>query len=151
MKAVKFIGMIVLSLFIGLNFASCSNDDVEGDKLAGEWVLTGDESTITDKNTNEELVYPGEDFVPNQEKIIIKELGDDKYSVQWYGKENGEWEEDGYVAKFTLEGNKLVPEDTEDGEMTCIVDKLTSSELVLIIDEEDEDYIYYEKMTFARM
>lgn len=149
MKSWKFIGMIILSLFVSLNFTSCTKGEVEGNELANEWLLKSDKSSIVDKNTNEELSYDDE-FISYQEKIIIKNLSDNKYSVQWYSKDGEQWEEDGDIVTYILKDNKLIPENKSQGEMTLIIEKVSSSELVLIIDEEDENYKYYEKMVFIR-
>ncbi len=55
MKAVKFIEMILLSLFMSLNFASCGKEDIDDSKLEGEWLFKSDVGYILDKNTNEKV------------------------------------------------------------------------------------------------
>ncbi len=150
MKAVKFIGMIVLSLLMGLNFASCNNeDDVDASKLEGEWFLKNDVGYELDKTTGEKDEWnEGEGEYP--EKIIIKNVNGNTYTGESFTKYNDVWESDGGSFSFTLEGNKLIPVDTEDTEEQITIKSLTSDKMVLVSSYEDDNYKFYEEMTYTR-
>lgn len=148
MKAVKFIGMIVLSLFMSLNFASCSKEDIDDSKLEGEWLFKSDVGYILDKNTNEKVDDWNEGIGENPEKAIVKKVKDNVYSIQSYIKINGNWKTDGGISQFRLEGNKIIFEGSEDDVRT--ITTLTSDKLVIVSESEDDEYKYYEEVTYTR-
>lgn len=149
MKAVKFIGMIVLSLFMSLNFVSCSKENIDDSKLEGEWFFKSDVGYILDKNTNEKVDDWNVGVGDNPEKTIVKKVKDNVYSSQSYIEVNGSWKPDGEKSQFRLDGNKIIFEDSED-EMISTIKTLTSDKLVIISESEDDEYKYYEEVTYTR-
>lgn len=148
MKAVKFIEMILLSLFMILNFASCGKEDIDDSKLEGEWLFKSDVGYILDKNTNEKVDDWNEGIGENPEKAIVKKVKDNVYSIQSYIKINGNWKADGGISQFRLEGNKIIFEGSEDDVRT--ITTLTSDKLVIVSESEDDEYKYYEEVTYTR-
>lgn len=148
MKAVKFIEMILLSLFMSLNFASCGKEDIDDSKLEGEWLFKSDVGYILDKNTNEKVDDWNEGIGENPEKAIVKKVKDNVYSIQSYIKINGNWKADGGISQFRLEGNKIIFEGSEDDVRT--ITTLTSDKLVIVSESEDDEYKYYEEVTYTR-
>jgi len=147
-KAVKFIEMILLSLFMSLNFASCGKEDIDDSKLEGEWLFKSDVGYILDKNTNEKVDDWNEGIGENPEKAIVKKVKDNVYSIQSYIKINGNWKADGGISQFRLEGNKIIFEGSEDDVRT--ITTLTSDKLVIVSESEDDEYKYYEEVTYTR-
>ncbi len=147
MKTVKFIGMIVLSLFLSLNFASCSKEDVDSSEIVGEWFLKSDVGYEINKSTGDKDEW-NEVESEYTEKVVIKKVEGNIYQGESFTKNNGEWKSDGAV-KFKLEGNKLIPQSVDDSEEMTIK-TLTSDKMVLVFSYEDDEYKIYNEITYVR-
>lgn len=147
MKAVKFIGMIVFSLFLSLNFASCSKEDIDSSELVGEWLLKSEVGYQMFKPSGEKEEW-NEVESEYSEKVVIKKVEGDIYQGESFTKNNGNWESDG-ASKFKLEGNKLIPQGVDASEVMTIK-TLTSDKMVLVSSYEDDEYKFYNEITYVR-
>ena len=175
MRNFKLIGMALLAIMLCMNFVSCSDDDKDIDviSLEGTWGMTYCKYfDYRDNSLSEEEYNP---YAPseNNEKWVIKKLGDNKYScVVYVSDDKGNWEIDGDWTGI-LNDNKIIlsiDDDNDDEEDVVlnksipsisrnsgynayiIIKELTSDNLKLYlryIEEGGEDY--EETITFVRM
>ncbi len=175
MRNFKLIGMALLAIMLCMNFVSCSDDDKDIDviSLEGTWGMTYCKYfDYRDNSLSEEEYNP---YAPseNNEKWVIKKLGDNKYScVVYVSDDKGNWEADGDWTGI-LNDNKIIlsiDDDNDDEEDVVlnksipsisrnsgynayiIIKELTSDNLKLYlryIEEGGEDY--EETITFVRM
>ena len=115
MKTLRFIGMAIVAIIMSVNFVACSDDDEDIDvsQLEGTWGLVrsaGWELCIeeTEKDEWDDSYDPYNlSNESDSEKLVIKKLTDNTYSVAAYYYYDSEWQMDGSSQTLTLNGNTL--------------------------------------------
>ena len=168
------IGAALFAAFLALNFVACKDDDddrsIDLNQLEGTWGLVNakgweQEDTSSPKETYDitlDPFNPGEEEYGEGEKLVIKKLSDNQYSVLYYilWRKNGgfEWNLNGGYNDpqiFKVETNHIVI--IRDGETkafygTEYIEKLTADQLVIrdVWAEEDGEQ-GEETRTYTRM
>ena len=139
--------MAVIAVIMSVNFAACSDDDEEGstpttENIVGQWVLTYEEGYEIDT-----WDYTNDPYNPDydSEKIVIKKLSDNTYSITSYYYSGSDWQMDGSQTG-TLDGKTIVLKE-HDGWFEYanpVIETLTTDKLVLRIKydnvQTDPDY-----------
>ena len=116
MKTLRFIGTTLLMVVLCLNFTACSDDDDDIDisQLEGTWglVRSAGWESCNEETEREEWDYTCDPYNPDSgdgecEKLVIKKLTDNTYSVAAYYYNGSEWRADGGSQTLTLNGNTL--------------------------------------------
>ena len=148
MKTLKFIGMALVAIIMSVNFTACSDDDEDIDvsQLEGTWglVRSAGWEICSGETETEEWDYTCDPYNPDEdcEKLVIKKLEDNKYSVTGYYYSFSQWKPDRGSQIMVLNGNTLVITQT-DGEFghfdygNPIIEVLTSDKMVLHIKYDD--------------
>ena len=99
MKTLRLIGMAVIAVIMSVNFAACSDDDddtIDTSSLEGTWGLVRSAgwelcSEETEKDT---WNYTNDPYNPDydSEKIVIKKLSDNTYSITSYYHSGSDWQ-----------------------------------------------------------
>ncbi|MCD8043846.1 MAG: lipocalin family protein [Tannerellaceae bacterium] len=141
MKTIKFL-IVCLLLSLTSVFQSCSNDDdYDKDDLYGKWQGIREEGYYKE---NGKVMKEYDDDISGDRLFIEFEKGGT--FVIWEGNSSNE-------GSWSLNGSKLtLSYDDEDEIMTGEIETLTSTTLVTVFEEYDEDGDYfYEKTTFVRV
>lgn len=121
MKTLRFIGMTLLMVVLCLNFTACSDDDddIDVSQLEGTWGLVRSAgwelcSEETEKDEWDDSYDPYNlSNESDSEKLVIKKLTDNTYSVAAYYYYDSEWRADGGSQIATLNGNTLIINETK--------------------------------------
>lgn len=144
--------MAVIAVIMSVNFAACSDDDddtIDTSSLEGTWGLVRSAgwelcSEETEKDTWD---YTNDPYNPDydSEKIVIKKLSDNTYSITSYYYSGSDWQMDGSQTG-TLDGKTIVLKE-HDGWFEYanpVIETLTTDKLVLRIKydnvQTDPDY-----------
>jgi hypothetical protein len=146
MKTLRFIGMAIVAIIMSVNFAACSDDDEDIDisQLEGTWGLVrsvGWELCHED-GARDDWDYTCDPYNPDSgdgecEKLVIKKLTDNTYSVAAYYYNGSEWRADGGSQTLTLNGNTLTVSKTNgnygyfDSYANLIIEALTTEKLAI--------------------
>ena len=134
MKALKL--LLTLFLFIGL--ASCSDDDdsknsSEGDRIVGEWRMQSSS-------------YDGEEYIPNEceAQSSIKFFSNGTVTFKEYWEE---WETEECISETGSEeweyiGNNIYKITDEDDDVNTFEIKFSNNNKTFTVTEEDEDGVY---------
>lgn len=140
MKTLRFIGMAVVAIIMSLNFAACGDDEEEIDvnQLEGTWGLVRSEGweLCSEETEKDEWNESSDPFNPDRdcEKIVIKKLTDNNYSVMGFNYSGSQWNKYGNSQNVTLNGHTLVVENSDgyfDSYANPVIEVLTSDKLVL--------------------
>lgn len=147
MKTLRLIGTTLLMVVLCLNFAACGDDDddeVDTSSLEGTWglVRSAGWELCHEDGAKDTWDYTCDPYTPNNEseceKLVIKKLTDNNYSVTAYYYSVSEWKLDGGSQIITLDGKTLVISQTN-GDYgyfeygNPVIETLTSDKLVLRI------------------
>ena len=146
MKTLRFIGMAIVAIIMSVNFAACSDDDEDIDisQLEGTWGLVrsvGWELCHED-GARDDWDYTCDPYNPDSgdgecEKLVIKKLTDNTYSVAAYYYNGSEWSSVGVSQRLTLNGNTLTVSKTNgnygyfDSYANLIIEALTTEKLAI--------------------
>ena len=145
MKTLRFIGMTLLMVVLCLNFTACSDDDddIDVSQLEGTWGLVHSAgwelcSEETEKDEWDDSYDPYNlSNESDSEKLVIKKLTDNTYSVAAYYYYDSEWQMDGSSQTLTLNGNTLTVSKTNgdygyfDSYANLIIEALTTENLAI--------------------
>ena len=142
MKTLRLIGMAIIAVIMSVNFVACDDDDedsntIDTSSLEGTWgfVRSAGWEFCTnnidgEKNTWDKTYDP---YNPNtyREKLVIKKLTDNTYSIVYYECEhNSNWQENrGQTG--TLNENTIVYKEQDGQYDYAIIETLTADKLVL--------------------
>ena len=145
MKTLRFIGMAIVAIIMSVNFVACSDDDEDIDvsQLEGTWGLVRSAgwelcSEETEKDEWDDSYDPYNlSNESDSEKLVIKKLTDNTYSVAAYYYYDSEWQMDGSSQTLTLNGNTLTVSKTNgdygyfDSYANLIIEALTTENLAI--------------------
>ena len=146
MKTLRFIGTTLLMVVLCLNFTACSDDDddIDVSQLEGTWglVRSAGWESCNEETEREEWDYTCDPYNPDSgdgecEKLVIKKLTDNTYSVAAYYYNGSEWRADGGSQTLTLNGNTLTVSKTNgnygyfDSYANLIIEALTAEKLAI--------------------
>ena len=145
MKTLRFIGMAIVAIIMSVNFVACSDDDEDIDvsQLEGTWGLVRSAgwelcSEETEKDEWDDSYDPYNlSNESDSEKLVIKKLTDNTYSVAAYYYYDSEWQMDGSSQTLTLNGNTLTVSQTNgdygyfDSYANLIIESLTAEKLAI--------------------
>ena len=122
MKTLRLIGTTLLMVVLCLNFTACSDDDddIDVSQLEGTWglVRSAGWELCSEETEKDEWDYTCDPYNPDSgdgecEKLVIKKLTDNTYSVAAYYYYDSEWRADGGSQIATLNGNTLIINETK--------------------------------------
>lgn len=134
--------MAIIAVIMSVNFVACDDDEEDSDTinanyLEGTWGLVRSagwefctDNIDGEKNTWDKTYDP---YNPDayREKLVIKKLKDNVYSIVYYECEhNSNWQEYGGQTG-TLNGNTIVYEEQDGQYEYAIIETLTAEKLVL--------------------
>ncbi len=174
MKTLRMIGAALFAAFLALNFAACKDDDdnngTDLNLLEGTWGLVNSKGWEQDDASSPKESFetvldpfnPGEEEYYDCDKLVIKRISDNQFSVLyyilWHANGGVEWNPNGGRNEqqiFKVEANHIVIiSDIEGGafEGTEYIEKLTSDQLVIHSTWAEEDGEQGEvTLTYARM
>ena len=145
MKTLRLIGTILLMVVLCLNFTACGDDDdddIDVSQLEGTWGLTHSAGWRLEETEKYEWDYTCDPYNPDSsehecEKLVIKKLTDNTYSVAAYYYNDSEWRADGGSQTLTLNGNTLTVSKTNgnygyfDSYANLIIEALTTENLAI--------------------
>lgn len=142
MKTLRLIGMAVIAVIMSVNFAACSDDDddtidtIDTSSLEGTWGLVRSAGWELGSTDTEKDIWDYTDDPHNpdyeSEKIFIKKLSDNTYSITSYYYSGSDWII-GSSQTGTLNGKTLVLKDYYGwhGYTNPVIETLTAEKLVL--------------------
>ena len=119
MKTLRLIGTTLLMVVLCLNFTACGDDDdddIDVSQLEGTWGLTHSAGWGLEETEKYEWDYTCDPYNPDSsehecEKLVIKKLTDNTYSVAAYYYNGSEWRTHSSQT-LTLNGNILTVSQT---------------------------------------
>lgn len=152
MKTLRLVGIAILAIMLCVNFTACSEDeDFNTSSLEGTWGMTYCKYfDYRDNSLSEEEYNP---YAPSKdnEKWVIRKLGDNKYScVVYVSDDKGNWEIDGDWTGI-LNDNKIIlsiDDDTDDEDEDIVVNKSISS---ISRNSEYNAYIIIKELTSTNL
>lgn len=138
MRTLRLIGMAVIAVIMSVNFAACSDDDdtIDTSSLEGTWGLVRNAGweLCSDETEKDTWDYTNDPYNPDydSEKIVIKKLSDNTYSITSYYYSGSDWQMDGSQTGV-LDGKTIVLKDY-DGWFEYanpVIETLTTDKLVL--------------------
>ena len=146
MRTLRLIGFAIIAIVMSVNFAACSDDDEDIDvsQLEGTWglVRSAGWESCNEETEREEWDYTCDPYNPDSgdgecEKLVIKKLTDNTYSVAAYYYYGSKWQMDGSSQTLTLNGNTLTVSQTNgdygyfDSYANLIIEALTTENLAI--------------------
>lgn len=155
MKALRFFGMVLITVLLSVGFAACSSDDDDDignvSTLYGTWETTHFEGW---EKINGELDDEwNEDASESEDNMRLAFASDGEVTI--YYKSGSSWSVD-EVCDYTISGNKLyIKEYDGDEDWVCTIKTLNASTLVIESSssetEDGDKYQSYEKVTFKKV
>lgn len=146
MKTLRILGTTLLITVLCLNFTACSDDDDDGvnvNQLEGTWglVRSAGWELCSNETERDEWDYTCDPYNPSNEsdceKLVIKKLTDNTYSVAVFDYYNSKWQMDGSSQTLTLNGNTLTVSKTNgnygyfESYANLIIEALTTDKLAI--------------------
>lgn len=150
-KDLKFLSLLVMLCGFTCLFTSCSDDDddaASSSELIGTWQA---------KSVNGYEIWEGEKEIINEtyedDEADYVTFNADGTFVSWYYENGKKYDET--TGKWNLSGNQITMtydwEDEEDEVEVASIESLTSSQLIVVYHEKDEDYEYYSRTVFQKV